>query len=130
MPHALEMRRLKYGAVPDEERDVVADALRAAGRRAEAILLLERRPQHPALEGEIRWAIENGSAFHLLSIRRSGRDVPEEAFRALAAEAERRGRYMDARQAWLAVDAIDEVRRFAEHLPESLRPAPATTAPE
>lgn len=124
IPDALAMRALKYGSRSEAERDRVATALREEGRRSEAVLLFEGRPEHPFLEEERRWAVENGRTFHLMALRRLGKDIAEDDLRAAARKAETTGRWMEARLAWLAVDAEDEVRRIADHLPEALRPAP------
>ena len=130
IPNALEMQEIKYGNRPDEEKDRVAEALREHGRRSEAVLLFDGRPDHPFLGEEKRWAIEEGAAFHLISIKRLGAAVTDDDLRVCALSAERRGRWMDARQCWAALDAEDEIRRFAEHLPEGLRPAPPESEEE
>src|SRR5262245_6933167 len=66
IPDALGMRRLKYGGdVSAQERDRTAAALRSQGRRAEAILLYERHPEHPSLRDDLAWAIGEGAAFHV-----------------------------------------------------------------
>lgn len=122
IPHALEMRDLKYGGAPDAERDRVAELLRAEGRRAEAILLFEDRPGHPFLREEVRWAVEEGVGFHLLSIQRMGGDVSPEEIRACAKAAEARGRWMEARSCWQALGEGAAVARIADHLPPSLQP--------
>ena len=124
IPTALDMRTLKYGEASDAERDAVAEALRAAGRRAEALLLYERRPGHPDLAGERDWAVAEGNGFHLLGVKRAGGPVDEAAWRACAAEAERRGRWMDARHCYRTVGDAEALQRIAEHLPEALRPEP------
>ena len=131
IPDALEMRELKYGGRSDEEKDRVADALRAAGRRSEALLLYEGRPEHPSLKEEKRWALEEGVSFHLMALRRIGVTVTDEDLRVCALAAERKGRYLDARQCWVALGEDGEVERIAEHLPEGLRPeAPPEAAEE
>lgn len=122
-PNALQMRTLKYGEASDAERDAVAEALRQAGRRAEALLLYERRPGHPDLAGERDWARAEGNGFHLLGVQRAGGEVDEATWKACAAEAEARGRWMDARLCYRALGDEAALRRIAEHLPESLRPA-------
>ena len=64
IPDALEMRRLKYAAdVPLEAKDRVADALRAAGRRSEALLLYDGRADHPSLLEDLAWAVREGASF-------------------------------------------------------------------
>jgi hypothetical protein len=122
IPSALDMRHLKYGGAPEAERDRTAEALRAEGRRAEAILLFEDRPDHPFLDEEARWAVAEGVAFHLLSLRRMGRAVADEEIRACAEAAESRGRWLDARSCWVELGDEAALARIAEHLPESLRP--------
>lgn len=123
IPNALKMRQLKYGDVSEAERDAVADQLRAQGRRAEVLLLYERLPDHPALADEARWAVSEGNAFHLLSLQRLGREVSEQELRDCASAAENRARWMDARQCYEALGEVDAVRKIAQHLPPSLRPA-------
>lgn len=127
-PDALKMRTLKYGEASEAECDAVAEALRKDGRRSEALLLYERRPGHPDLAGERDWAVSEGNGFHLLAVARVGGTVDADAWQACAAEAERRGRWMDARHCYLSVGDEAAVRRIAEHLPETLRPAPAPEA--
>jgi len=117
------MRQLKYGDVSEAERDAIAARLTAEGRRAEVLLLYERQPDHPALREEARWAVSEGNAFHLLSLQRMGREVSEQELRDCAAAAENRARWMDARQCYEALGEMDAVRKIAEHLPQSLRPA-------
>jgi hypothetical protein len=129
IPNALEMKALKYGDRPAAERDQVALLLRAEGRRSEAILLFDGRPDHPFLAEERTWAIGEGAAFHLLSLRRMGLAVSEADLRACAAAAEGRGRWLDARQCWVAVGDLAPVRRIAEHLPTGLRPPPEEPPP-
>lgn len=122
IPNALKMRQLKYGEVSDAEREAVAAALRDQGRRAEALLLYERTPDHPSLAEEARWAVSEGDAFHLLSLQRMGREVSEQEFRDCARAAEDRARWMYARQCYEAIGDLAAVRAIAEHLPPSLRP--------
>jgi hypothetical protein len=123
IPAALQMQRLKYADAPEAERDAVAELLRAEGRRSEAILLFEGRGDHRFLQEERDWATREGDAFLLLSIRRLGCPVDADQLRACAQAAEQRGRWMDARNAWLAAGDDEAVARVAEHLPPSLRPA-------
>ena len=123
-PNALQMRTLKYGEAADSERDQVAEALRQAGRHAEALLLYERRPGHPDLAGERDWAVGEGNGFHLLGVQRAGGTVDEAAWRACASAAEQRGRWMDARHCYVELGDEEALQRIAEHLPESLRPEP------
>jgi len=102
-PDALAMRRLKFGEASPSERLEVARRLRAAGRRAEAILLFEREPDASFLREEIDWAITHGQAFHLLSLRRLGAEVTESSIRDCARAAEREGRLLDAVQCYKAL---------------------------
>ena len=57
IPSALDMQQLKYGDRSDGDRDRLAAALRDAGRRPEALLLFEGRPEHPFLREEVSWAV-------------------------------------------------------------------------
>lgn len=127
LPHALQMRILKYGEAQDAERDQVAEALRAAGRRPEALLLYESRPEHPFLGEEAAWARDRGNGFHLLAVRRMGHPVADADLRACAAAAEQKGRWLDARLLHVALADDEALARIAEHLPEALRPAPPVT---
>jgi hypothetical protein len=122
IPDALQMKVLKYGDRPDEERDRIAARLREAGRRSEAVLLFEGRPDHPFLQEEKRWAVEEGCAFHLLSLRRLGVPVADDDLRVCGQTAERRGRWLDARQCWAALEDEEGLQRIAPHVPEGLRP--------
>ncbi len=122
IPNALQMRDVKYGEASEAERDRLAGALRAQGRRAEALLLYERQPNHPSLREEADWAAGQGAGFHLLAVQRGGREIPEAQFRACAAAAEQRGRWMEARLCYEAVGDSAELARIAEHLPVTLRP--------
>jgi hypothetical protein len=132
IPTALQMRRLKYergepGEEDEalrEERDRVAEALRAAGRRAEAVLLFQGDPDHPFLADELDWAVEAGDGFHLLAVRRLGREVGEDLLRACAQSAREHGRWMDARLCLMALGDEEGIAALAEHLPPSLRPEP------
>jgi len=121
IPTALAMRSLKYGESTDAEKDEMAETLRKAGRRAEALLLYENRPDHPALREEAAWAVSEGDGFHLLSVRRIGREVTEQELRDCAASACERGRWMDARQCYDALDDPEGLARIDEHLPPALR---------
>ena len=47
IPDALQMKALKYGGRPDSEKDRIAELLRDEGRRSEALLLFQGRPEHP-----------------------------------------------------------------------------------
>ena len=122
IPDALQMKALKYGNRPDAERDEVAHALREAGRRSEALLLFQGRPDHPFLAEEKRWAVEHGISFHLTSLQRLGVDVTDEDLRVCAQTAERQGRWLDARRCWELLDDEEGLRRVAPHVPEGLRP--------
>lgn len=128
IPNAIAMRSLKYGSASREEREAAAEALRAAGRRPEAILLFEGDGTHPFLVEERDWAAAEGAGFHLLSILRMGAPVEESHLRACAEAAEARGRWMDARSCWLELGDEAAVARIAEHLPPSLRPEGAEEA--
>jgi hypothetical protein len=121
------MRELKYGDRPEAERDRVAEGLRAAGRREEALLLYEGRPDHPCVTAELAWARERGCGFHLLAIRRLGREVSRADFEATGRAAEAAGRWLEARHCWKALEDAGALERIAPHLPPSLRPPPAAT---
>ncbi len=124
IPLALEMRDIKYVRRSDAEKDRVAARLREAGRRSEAILLFEHRADHPFLAEEKTWAVSDGRTFHLLGLRRLGVPVAPEELRATARAAEAAGRWLEARLAYVQLSDEEAVRRIAEHLPESVRPAP------
>jgi hypothetical protein len=122
-PDAIAMRRLKYDpSATAEDRDRTAGALRAEGRRAEAILLYERHPDHPSLAEDLRWAVEQGAAFHVFLLQRMGLAVPEASIRACGEAAERHGRWYDAHRCWNALGDEAAIARVAEHLP-GYRPA-------
>ena len=123
IPHALVMRSLKYGDRPDAEKEAVADELRGEDRRSEAILLFERRPDHPFLAEERRWAIQEGQAFHLLALRRMKVAVSEEDLRSCADVAESKGRWLDARNIWVLLEDKAALKRIAPHLGERQQPA-------
>lgn len=122
IPTALAMRELKYGQSTEEARDAVAQSLRSAGRRIEAVLLFDGRPDAPFLTEEISWALSEGNAFHLLSIQRLGREISADQFRDCARAACDRGRWMDARQCYLATGDEPSLLEIADQLPQSLRP--------
>jgi hypothetical protein len=124
IPDALQMKSLKYGNRPDAEKDRVAELLREAGRRAEAILLFQGRPDHPFLDAERRWAVEGGISFHLFALRRLDVAVSDEDLRVCGRTAEQRGRWLDARRCWDALGDVEGLRRVAPHVPEGLRPEP------
>jgi hypothetical protein len=122
-PDALAMRRLKYAPeVPEAERDRTAEALRAEGRRAEAILLYERHADHPSLREDLRWAVAEGAAFHVFLLKRMGLEVSDATIRACGEAAESRGRWYDAHRCWNALKDEAALARAAEHLP-GYRPA-------
>lgn len=124
IPDAQQMKTLKYGNRPDAEKDRVAELLRAKGRRAEALLLFQGRPDHPFLVDEKRWAVEGGISFHLLALARLGVMVADDDYRVCGQTAERLGRWLDARQCWVALDDAEGLQRVAPHVPEGLRPEP------
>ena len=130
IPHALDMQQLKYGDRPEAERDRMAEALLTDGRRSEALLLYEGRPDHAFVKEQARWACAEGDAFHLFAVRGMGGAVSDDDIRACAEAAERKGRFLDARRCHLALDDEAAVRRIAEHIPESLRPASETPSAE
>lgn len=135
IPHALEMRRLKYGEATAAERAAVAEALLAQGRRSEVLLLLERHPDPAAFERERRWAIAQGDSFHLLSLKRLGAPVSPDDLRALAQVAEEKGRLRDAIQCHRALEDPAAAQRLRARLDaeEGRTPPPppdaATQAP-
>ena len=129
VPDALAMRRLKYATdVPPAERDRTAEGLRAAGRRAEAILLYERHTDHPSLRDDLRWAIQEGAAFHVFLLKRLGLDVPDESLRACAEAAEARARWYDAHRCWNALKDEAGLARVSERLPGYKPAVPANKA--
>jgi hypothetical protein len=121
IPNALDMQAYKYGDQPPAKRDALAERLRAAGRRSEAILLFDGRPEHPFLQEEIQWAASEGIAFHLMSLRGIGAEISDEILRNCAAVARERGRWMDARTCYVALEDRQGLLEIAEHLPASLR---------
>lgn len=117
-PDALEMRRLKYDpGVTDAERDAMAMKLAEAGRTSEALLLYERRPQHPALQAAAKAAIKDGNAFRLFSIRRMGVPVTEEQLRHCGANAEAKDRWYDAHRVWTELKDEAGLARAREKMP-------------
>jgi hypothetical protein len=125
-PDALAMRRLKYETpAASAERDRVAEALRAAGRRAEAMLLYERVPDHPSLREDARWAVQEGAAFHLFALRRIGVAVSDDDLRACAGVAEARERWYDAWRCWTALQDEAALERVRCHLPGFAPAVPA-----
>jgi hypothetical protein len=129
IPTALAMRELKYGDHSEAERDAIMAQLLAEDRRAEAILFFEGRPEHPGLRQEVQWAVQEGNAFHLLSVQRIGREVTPGEFEDCARAATERGRWMDARLCYLALGDEDALGAIAEHLPPALRPEALATNP-
>lgn len=125
IPQALTMREIKYVGTDEARRDRVAEALRAEGRHAEAILLYEGRPDHPAVREERLRAVKEGLSFSLVALGRLGVKVAAKDWEACARAAEAKGRWMDAQRAWKAAGNEEAVLAFAERLPPSLRPAPA-----
>jgi hypothetical protein len=121
IPHALEMRDLKYGAKPEAERDRVAALLLAADRRAESLLLYEGRPGHAAVLAERDRAAREGNAFLLLLIERMGAPVGPEHLRLAAQAAEAAGRWMEALQLWKRLADPEGLARVNERVPPSLR---------
>jgi hypothetical protein len=129
-PHALEMRRLKYGPdVPVAEKERWATALRAAGRRAEAVLLYEGRTDAAALTDDLDWAVREGAAYYLFSLQRMGLSVAPERFRACAEAAEKKERWHDARRCWQALGDQAGLDRVAPHLPGFVAPPPPGAEP-
>lgn len=129
VPDALAMRRLKYGEATDAEREAVAESLIAADRLAEAWLLYERRPEASTVARLKREALQRGQTFLLLAMRRAGSDVSDAELTSAAKTAEAAGRFLDARHAWVALGAKDELARIADELPPRLRPAADETPP-
>jgi hypothetical protein len=124
LPHALEMRELKYGAATPQERDRVAAQLESLDRHSQALLLFEGRPDAPGARRMLGQAVMAGSAFRVLSLKRIGLEVTSADLTACAQAAQRAGRWLDARACYLALGDSEAVRAFAEHLPPSLRPPP------
>ena len=117
-PDALAMKRIKYDpAVPPAERDRWAAALRAAGRRSEAILLYDGRPGDPALREDVAWAVATGASFTLGALRRMGVEISDERLRACAQNAEAKGRWYDAYRCYERLADAEALARVKEHLP-------------
>jgi hypothetical protein len=136
VPDALEMRELKYASADDARKDTLARQLVAMDRRAEAILLFERRGDHAVVRELVRWAQDHGDAFLLLQARRLGAQVGADAWRACADVAERKERWLDARQCHLALGggspealagSAEALQRIAPNLPACLAPPPPPT---
>lgn len=121
VPNAFAMQTLKFGDAPAADRDAVAARLRELGRRSEAVLLFEGRPDHPFLSEEVEWAVSEGAGFHLLSLRSLGMQIPADAWQRCATRAEERARYMDARTCYVALEDTAGLRRINANLPPSLR---------
>lgn len=130
IPHALDMRTLKYGTATDAQRAAAVKALRATDRRAELLLLFERHPDEKVFAEEAAWAVAEGQAFHLLSVQRLGGAVSEEQLRACADAALSQGRALDARNCYLAIGDEAAIRAIADQLPASLRPTPEAETPD
>lgn len=129
VPHALEMRRLKYGAdVSEADKDAVAKALRDAGRLEEAVLLYEGRPAHPDLRDDLRRAVREGRSFVLFLLRRMGAPVEDDALRDCATAAEAAGRWLDAHRCHTALGDTEGLARIAPHLPGFAVAVPANKA--
>lgn len=128
VPNAFAMQTLKFGEAAPANRDAAAVRLRELGRRSEAVLLFEGRPDHPFLAEEVEWAVSEGAGFHLLSLRGLGMAIPADAWQRCASRAEERARYMDARTCYVALEDTDGLRRINAHLPPSLRIADDTPA--
>jgi hypothetical protein len=118
IPGVLDMTRLKYGpeATP-EQKDRVADALRRAGRRSEALLLYEGRADHPAVAEDLAWAIREGAAFTLFQVRRLGFPVTDEQRRACAAAAEAKERWFDAHRLYEVLGDAAALERVRQRIP-------------
>ena len=118
IPDALEMTRLKYAAgIPVEAKEKVAAALRAAGRRPEAILLYEGSPDHPALQDDLRWAVSEGASFTLFALRRLGVPISDEQRRACAETAESKGRWYDAHRLYEVLGDAAALERVRAQIP-------------
>jgi hypothetical protein len=132
IPHALQMRELKYGTSEPAERDRVAQALAGLERRSEAVLLYEGRADHPFLRQQLAWAADHGDAFLLILMRKLGVPVEAATFKACASVAEGKGRWLDARQCYVALGDTESLVRISPNLPAGLAvaapPPPATQA--
>src|SRR5689334_16995185 len=112
------MKRLKYAPeTTPAERDRVADALRADGRRSEALLLYEGRPDHPSLKDDLAWALAHGSSFTLLALKRLGFAIGDDEWRACAKGAEEASRWFDALRCYEKVADEASLARVREKLP-------------
>jgi hypothetical protein len=117
IPDALLMTHLKYGGGTTEEKDRVAEALRKAGRRTEALLLYEGRADHPAVKQDLAWAVREGAAFTLFQIRRLGYPVTDDERRACAAAAEARERWFDAHRLYEVMGDAEALERVRARIP-------------
>ena len=118
IPDALEMKRLKYAAdIAPADKDRVGEALRAASRRSEALLLCEGRPDHPRLREDHAWAIESGSSFTLSALRRLGVAISDDDLRACARSAEAKERWFDAYKCYEKLADETSLARVRERLP-------------
>jgi hypothetical protein len=118
IPDALEMTEVKYGAdVSPADRDRVAEALRAQGRRSEALLLYEGRADHPSVAADLAWAVSEGAAFMLFQIRRLGFAVTDDQRRACAAAAEAKERWYDAFRLHEVLGDAAALERVRERIP-------------
>ena len=118
IPDALGMRHLKYEpGVTNAQRDAVADALRAAGRIPEAILLYDGRADHPALRDDLAKAKADGVAFLVFALRKLGVPVTEDDIRACGAAAEAKGRWYDAFRCYESLADAPGLERVRVQLP-------------
>src|SRR5689334_18625002 len=118
IPDALEMKRVKYAKdVPVADKDRVARALRAAGRRSEALLLYDGRSDDPALKEDLAWAVAEGASFTLSSLKRMGVPVTDEQLRACAENAEKKERWFDALRCYERLQDAAALERVKSHLP-------------
>jgi hypothetical protein len=111
------MTRLKYGEAAPEEKDRAAEALRAQGRRSEALLLYEGRADHPSVAKDVEWAVREGAAFTLFQARRMGYPLSDEQRRACAAAAEARERWFDAYRLYEVLGDAEALERVRARLP-------------
>jgi hypothetical protein len=118
IPDALRMTALKYGEATAAERDRVAEALRAQGRRSEALLLYEGRADHPSVAKDLEWAVREGVAFTLFQVRRMGFPVTDEQRRACAAAAEARERWFDAHRLYEVLGDAEALERVRARIPD------------
>lgn len=118
IPDALGMRHLKYEPhVTTAQKDAAAEALRAAGRIPEAILLYDGRPEHPSLQADLATAKAGGVAFLVFALRKMGVPVTDDDLRACAAAAEAKGRWYDAFRCYESLADAPGLERVRAHLP-------------